>query len=215
MLITQVIGLGAAGNKAAIEVVNREVISPKDVLIINSTLQDITNINIDNLDADNIVQLIDPSSDKVRQQQGGCGKEPKVGEDLAIVAIESKVLDLNKFIRPDVQQIIIVTSLEGGTGCGASIVIAEEIKDKFSTKNHPISVAIIGFAGFENDERGMLNTISYFQRLSDEFVIDIISNKKFLRGGNNQLRACELANEESESVHISQNLKSPFLLNLQ
>ena len=88
--------------------------------------------------------------------------------------------------------IIIVTSSEGGTGCGASTVIADYMSSLLS-----IPVHMFVFTGFEDDVRGLKNTVDWFSDLKPEYVVQAISNKKFLEScGNNRFKAEAAANEE-------------------
>lgn len=193
MIESIVIGTGAAGNKGCILLAKNNVLPVENIVLANSTMQDIENIDLGGLLPENIIELRDKNSAADTQ---GCGKESKIGEQLAYDALDSGRLDLNKFIKPTTEQVIIVTSLGGGTGCGSSIAIANEIKEQFCTNGKNIAVRIIGFAGFDTDMRELNNTVSFFKRLSDDFVVDVICNSKFLTAGVTQLKACELANEE-------------------
>lgn len=196
MIKTQIIGTGACGNKAALKLAREGVIAPDDILLVNSTMQDIENIDLGDIPAANIVHLGTKDNKGNVTFASGAGKQAKVGEELAFNALDTGVLNLDSFIKPDTQQIIIVTSLAGGTGSGSSIAIAEEIRDNFSTPENPIAVRIIGFSGFENDLREIQNTLYFFKRIADDFVVDVICNKKYLTTGVSQLKACELANDE-------------------
>ena len=196
MIKTQIIGTGACGNKAALKLAKENVVAPDDILLVNSTMQDIENIDLGEIPAANIIHLGTKDNKGNITLASGAGKQAKVGEELAFNALDTGVLDLDSFIKPDTQQIIIVTSLAGGTGSGSSIAIAEEIRDNYSTPENPIAVRIIGFSGFENDLREIQNTLYFFKRIADDFVVDVICNKKFLTTGVSQLKACELANDE-------------------
>ena len=192
MINTAVIGTGAAGDKGCIALARENVIPVENIMLCNSTMQDIENIDLCGILPENIIELRDQNSPADTQ---GCGKESRIGEELAYNALDNGILDLEKVIKPDTEQVIIVTSLGGGTGCGSSIVIANEIRERFCSVR-PIAVRVIGFAGFDTDMRELQNTVSFFKRLSDDFVVDVICNSKFLTAGVTQIKACELANEE-------------------
>ena len=65
-MFCRLIGLGAAGNKAAITAVENEIIPIKHVMLVNSTLKDIP-ADYQNKDGANVKQFIGA--------YGGCGKE--------------------------------------------------------------------------------------------------------------------------------------------
>lgn len=175
----KVIGIGAAGNKAAINLIEKGVISEQNVKLINSTLRDIP---------EGYRQLAVKLSDDIR---GGCGKERNLAKDLSIKGIQSGSLELDSIMDPDDDLVIIVNSSEGGTGCGASSIIAKYMKQVVG-----VNVHCFVFTGFEEDSRGLQNTIEYFQDLEEGFTVEAISNKKFLDGNKNKLKAEKAANDE-------------------
>lgn len=177
MLTAKVIGVGAAGNKAAIHLLKKGVLNPDQVLIINSTLKDVP-----------------PEFKDVAIEFGngkGCGKERDYAKDMILKALQTKQIDLQSWITPEDNLVIIVTSVEGGTGCGASTIIAQYI-DQVLEKN----VHMFALCGFEDDVRGLKNTVDWFNDLSSKYVVEAISNKKFLTSDNNRQKAQEAANEE-------------------
>ena len=52
------------------------------------------------------------------------------------------------------------------------------------------------FTGFEDDARGLQNTVEYFQELQDNYTVEAISNKKFLSTSKNKQEAERKANNE-------------------
>lgn len=172
-----VLGLGAAGNKAVIRAIQLQVIKPAYGVLINSTEKDIPSEYKDN-------SIIIGNSLK------GCGKERNISKN-AIVSF-LKETDTFSNIPADVDRVVVVTSTEGGTGSGSAPILAKYIRDVVG-----INTSIFAFTGFENDARGMKNTISFMKELDDETTIQIISNKKFLDEANNNFtKAQELANDE-------------------
>ena len=179
MLNVQVIGTGAAGNNATITLLETGVIDKaKDILLLNSTKKDIPSKY-----TDYAIEFGD-----IR----GCGKEREVSRQMILEALRSKQIDLESFIRPETQMVIIVTSLEGGTGCGSALVLAEYVSSVLGKNVH-----LFAFAGFEDDPKGMANTVDWFKELNDQYTVEVISNKKFLEEANgNRHKAELLANEE-------------------
>ena len=56
---------------------------------------------------------------------------------------------------------------------------------------------IIAFTGFEEDVRGLSNTVEFFKEIGPNIVVQTISNASYLaKAGNNRLKAEEMANEE-------------------
>ena len=183
-MITKVIGIGAAGNKAAINVVENKIIDINSVMLINSTLRDIP--------ADYKGLKIEYAG-----SYGGCGKERKIAYDLAMKNLQEGVLPLKEFLHlgdPEKQAelVVIVNSTEGGTGSGSSVVIGKYIQQVLG-----IQVHMFGFAGFQSDVRGLKNTVEWFQELEDDFTVECIENSKFLTEcRNNKIKAEKAANAE-------------------
>ena len=183
-MITKVIGIGAAGNKAAINVVENKIIDIDSVLLINSTLRDIP---------------ADYKGLKVEYKgsYGGCGKERNIAFDLAMNNLKEGHLPLKDFLHLDdpekkAELVVIVTSTEGGTGSGSSVVIGKYIQQVLG-----IQVHMFGFAGFQSDVRGLKNTVEWFQELEDDFTVECIENSKFLpECRDNKIKAEKAANAE-------------------
>lgn len=170
------IGIGAAGNKAVMEAVDRNVVPVEDTIIINSTEKDFPA----GYDGKKIILSPDNS---------GCGKERAVAKKYALNAIQHG--ELNFDVSP-YRAIILATSVEGGTGSGSAPILAKYFKN-VANKN----VHLISFIGFEEDVRGLSNTIEFFQEVTDDIVVQSIKNSAFLReAGGNKFKAEELANIE-------------------
>lgn len=183
MLKAQVIGIGAAGNKATLEAINSKVVKVENTMLVNSTLRDIP-------------KEYDSKNGKVAEignsELEGCAKQREDGKSLALTALQNNKLDLDGFIKPDTDLVVVVTSTEGGTGSGASVIIAHYLKAVLK-----LNVLMFTFTGFEEDVRGLSNTVEFFKDLKEEYTVQILRNKKFLQEANgNMLKAETLANKE-------------------
>ena len=175
---TKLIGIGAAGNKAAIKAIESGVFTKDNVRLMNTTDRDVNH----NYDEISII---------FGNQRGGCGKERNLAKKLMLAALKDGSVDLSDFIENNDDVVIIVSSSEGGTGCGASTILAKYI-DSVLGKN----IHLFVFTGFEQDARGLQNTLEYFKDLDEAFTIESISNKKFLDDSINKADAENKANEE-------------------
>lgn len=173
----KIMGVGAAGNKAAIELINAKVVDVKDVILINSTSKDIP--------SDFKGKTIILSGDDT-----GCGKERCFAQEYTIKALKHDMID--DVIDSDDDSVIIITSLEGGTGSGSSPLIGQ-----YCAYTLGLNVHIIGFLGFEDDPRGLENTFDFFKELNFECDIMAIKNNAFMpEVNNNRFKAEQLANKE-------------------
>ena len=180
----KLIGIGAAGNKAAINAVENSVIAIDNVMLINSTLRDIP--------ADYKGLKIEYAG-----SYGGCGKERNIAFDLAMQNLKNGIIPLKEFLclddeRKKAELVVIVNSTEGGTGSGSSVVIGKYIQQVLG-----IQVHMFGFAGFQSDVRGLKNTVEWFQELEEDFTVECIENSKFLTEcRDNKIKAEKAANVE-------------------
>lgn len=174
-----VIGVGAAGNKAALTVAQmNEEITVDDVILVNSTTKDIPQ----GFTGQTIILSPDDT---------GCGKQRSDAKGYVISAIQSGKFDFDDKVN-DYDIIIVISSLEGGTGSGASPMIASYCSQHFGKNTH-----LIGFTGFEEDPRGLQNSVEFFQEIGDDLIVQVIPNNEFLRqAGNNKFKAEQLANKE-------------------
>ena len=172
----KILGFGAAGNKAAIECIKQGIIAENDVALLNTTLKDIPETYKD------LGYLF--SSDL-----GGCGKERNEGKKAMIKAIQSSELDMASFVDDDTQLVCLVASTEGGSGSG-SINIAAKY---YQAMNIPVHV--FSLIGFNDDVRGIKNTLAFFKDLDDGITLHTISNTEFLDYSGNHSKAEQLANE--------------------
>lgn len=175
------IGIGAAGNKAVLSTIEEGIIDVRDTCIINSTSKDFP-------------KDYNGKTVCLSHVDTGCGKERPVAFSYAKNAIaEGKFnfLSSDEFISI-YDSVVIATSVEGGTGSGATPIIA-----KFFSKVFKKNVHIFAFTGFQDDIRGLANTVEFFKEIEDTFTTHTISNAEFMpQAGYNKLKAEELANKE-------------------
>lgn len=180
MLNIKVIGAGAAGNKAAINLIEKGF-NINDVTLINSTAKDIPEKFRDR------AIIFGQNSNTL----GGCGKEREIGKKLILHDLKAGCVDLDGIADPNTRAVVIVSSTEGGSGSAATPIIAKYIKQVVGV---PVIVCL--FFGFNSDVRGMQNSIEICQELSDDYGIIGISNDKFLDDCNgNKLKAELSAND--------------------
>jgi cell division GTPase FtsZ len=178
-------GVGAAGNKAAIRVLEKGILDDKHVKLLNTATEDIPDQY--KVGTDLVI--------KFNSELGGCGKEPVKGKKAAVAAIKNGVLNLAEYIDPSSKAVAIVTAVEGGTGCGATPVLARY----FSMMNIPVH--IFAFIGFQDEVRGISNSLRFFKEIgdlddADHIILHTIQNRVFLDYTKNYHKAEQLANDE-------------------
>ena len=177
-LKAKVIGLGAAGNKAAITLIEEKVVDPKQVVLLNTTLKDVPEKY-----AEYAVEF---------GTMKGCGKERELAQEMFVYGIENGQVNINSLMDDDDDLVIIVTSLGGGTGNGSSSPAADYAYNILKTNVH-----LFAFAGFEDDAKELSNTVEWFKSLNPNYTVEVISNKKFLDDfGGNRTKAEYAANHE-------------------
>lgn len=180
MINVNLFGVGAAGNKAAITVLEKNYLDASHVKLVNTTTKDIPDKYKQGTDL--VVQF--------SSMLGGCGKEPSKGAKAITDAILNNKIDLASMITEDCKEVILVASTEGGTGCGATPVIAKF----FETMNIPVHV--FALIGFQDESRGLNNTLKFFKNLSDNVILHTIMNDQFLDYTGDYTKAEEAANDE-------------------
>ena len=170
------LGLGAAGNKAAIDAIENKVLPKEKVWLVNTTMRDIPEKYHDRA-------II------FGENLSGCGKERKLAKD----AILEKLRDdsdntFETIVEEDDDLAVLVANAEGGTGSGSIAIIAKYLKEVIGINTH-----IMAFTGFETDVRGLKNTVDFFQDMDEEYIIQTISNKKFLNECGGNIRKAEKA----------------------
>lgn len=176
----EVFGIGAAGNKAAIKAIEENVISKEYVKLFNTTTKDIP-AEYKNDD------LVVPFASSVL---GGCGKEPAKGRKAIEESMNNGNVDIAQMIHPNTREVVLVTSTEGGSGCGATPYIAKRL----IALNIPVH--IFAFVGFQEDFRSIKNTLMFFSNMDDSVILHVIKNADFLDYTNDYQSAEKLANEE-------------------
>ena len=172
-----IIGLGAAGNKAAMRALELGVVDTPDTVLVNSTVKDIP-------------EEYRETAIIIGHNLNGCGKEREISKSAIVEYLKAN--DTFSKIPANVDRVVVVTSTEGGTGSGSAPILAKYIRDVIG-----INTSIFAFTGFENDARGLKNTVNFMKEIDDETTIQIISNKKFLDDANNNfIKAQDLANDE-------------------
>lgn len=201
------IGVGAAGNKAVVTAINEKAVNVEDTIIVNSTAKDFPKEYTGRK-----IVLND------RSDGGGCGKERKFSNQLITKAIKEGKFNLNENIN-NYSTVIIATSIEGGTGSGATPMLA-----KFFNKVYTKNVHIMAFTGFEDDPRGLENAFNFFKEIDPALIVHTISNAAYLGSSKNRTKAEELANVEmarrikvftgQEFISGKQNIDDTDLLKL-
>lgn len=178
MLNFKVIGCGAAGNKAAIELIESGFDS-EQVILINSTYKDVP--------------------EEYRNKTiifgnglGGCGKERSLGKKMLYADMMNNKISPEEMIASRDKGVVLVGSTEGGSGSSAIPILAKYFKEVVG-----LNVICVLFFGFQDDTRGLQNSIELAQELSEDYTIVAISNAKFLKdANNNRFKAEALANKK-------------------
>ena len=176
-----VIGVGAAGNKAAIDLIENGVISEEHIVLINSTIKDIPeqyrNIKTIEIEGPN-----------------GCGQERSLAKEIILQSMKLNKIDPGTWISPEHgEKVIIIASLCGATGSGMAPVIA-----RYYSQVINIPTEIIGLVGFEDESaRALRNIMEFCQDLDESFTVQFIRNSAFLKAAKqNRTKAEKLANLE-------------------
>lgn len=173
----KIFGLGAAGNKATIQLLKDGVVEVGSVMLLNSTMKDIPK------------EYQDAAIEfgNVR----GAGKERDLAKKMLFNSLKNKEVDVDSFINPNDRIAVIVTSSEGGTGSGSSVILAQYLHQVLKMNVH-----LFVFTGFEDDARSLKNSVDWFSDLSEEYTVEAISNKAFLDEAKTRAEAEQLANKE-------------------
>lgn len=178
----KVFGIGAGGNKAAIKLLEENIMNQKDVYLLNTTTKDIPNQFKTGDKSKMVIQFA--------SLLGGCGKEPEKGKKAILNAIKNGQIDFGSLIENDTQEVVLVTTTGGGSGCGATPWIAKY----FLAMNLPVH--IYALIGFKDDAREISNTLNFFRNLDSDIILHTIKNEEFLDYTGNHHRAEEEANKE-------------------
>lgn len=173
-------GCGQGATKAMIYCIENGTLDRDECCIVNSTIKDIPEDYRDNC----IIISEDPDA--------GCGKVRSAAKKLMLTYLRNNPNVINELIPDDIQYVNIITTTEGASGSGASVVLAKYIESQLDL---PVIITLI--CGFESDTRGLQNTIEYFKDLEGgNYVIKTVSNKRFLEKTSNTFVAEKLANQD-------------------
>lgn len=177
LLKAKIICLGGGANKAGIALMNEIPELASSIMLVNTTLKDIP-------------MEYREHAIELQGDYKGCAKERSVARDIMLSNLKSGYFD---YPADDADAMtIIVTSAEGGTGSGATPILAKYISSVYKSHIH-----IFVFTGFNSDVRGLKNTVDLFKELDSDYTVQSISNKKFLDDAHgNTLKAEGLANKE-------------------
>jgi len=152
-------GIGAAGNKAAVDLVNMGVVNTQCVTLINTNDEDIL--------VEHDIQKI-----KLEIQFQDSAENYNVGKAamLNYLVEESKATNLYNPIPNDIDFVTIVTSSTDVTGSGASLMLAGYISDVLE-----IPVHLFAFQNGQINNEFMKNLI-----FLDSVTIHIIQNNRFI-----------------------------------
>ena len=174
---TKFFGIGQAGNKSVMRLLEKGICYKDDVVLVNSTKRDIPK------DFDGKTTIFNTT-------EGGCGKERSIAKKYVIDAIQTGKFD--EIFAQDYDSYVFITSLEGGTGSGSTPIIAKYCSEVLGKTVH-----VIAFAGFNADARGLQNSVEFFQEIDFECDVQCIDLKSFISAaGGNHLKAEELADDE-------------------
>ena len=174
-----VIGVGACGNKAAINIMDKGILPDNCIKLINTTAKDIPT---EYRNQENMFYKF--------SSLDGCGKESSKGKSEMIKSISTRDIILGDMLNTDTQEVVLVTAVEGGTGCGATPVIAQYFIGM------GIPVHVYAFIGFQDETRGINNTLRFFKELPSEVILHTIKNEEFLDYTENFSKAELAANDE-------------------
>lgn len=179
-LVSFTFGCGQGATKAMIACIEAGVLDKDYCRVVNSTIKDVPA----EYQRDAIIISDDPNA--------GCGKVREAAKVLMNDYIKNNQGIFDELISEDVDYVNILATSEGASGSGSSVVLAQYIKKQLEI---PVIVTLI--SGFENDTRGLQNTINYFRDLNGgNFTVNTISNKRFLKEANNNTFIAEgMANE--------------------
>ena len=162
MLRFQVIGCGAAGNKATINLVESEVLNKDEFsyLLINSTSKDI------------------PANYREKalifgKSLGGCGKERDIAKDMIIHDEDNGIRALDKMVDPYADVVIVCGSTEGGTGSASVPMISKYIS---SVLKQPVIASSLASMMMPEECRIALKSARNFLRMLESSLSATLSS---------------------------------------
>ncbi len=178
----KVIGCGAAGNKAAITLIENGYPEASTALV-NTTKKDIP-------------EKYQSLATIFGTGFGGCGKERKLGKSTLLESLKQDSTMYDELLDEEDDAVVLVGSTEGGSGSASIPLLA-----KYYSEVHDMNVICVLFFGFGEDTRGLQNSIELCQELSETYTVIGISNEKFMAAANkNKFKAERLANEKFVSI---------------
>lgn len=187
MLNIKAIGLGAAGNKAVINLVKKEKITKDNILLLNSTAKD-----IEKEYADKSI-IFGTTQNKL----GGCGKERYLGYNLLLNDMKAGRVSFDNFADPSTTNcVLVVASTEGGTGSSTAPIVANYLKNALG-----VNVILVLLFGFGSDVRGLKNTIATCKDIKSDYGVIAISNAKFLDEDTSTIKAEQKANDYLADIY--------------
>lgn len=199
MLKTKVIGTGAAGNSAVIELLKEGILDKGDILLVNSTNKDIP------------AEYEDMSA-IYNRATGGASKERSAAKELCLDALRNDkdfISKIDGFLDPDTELLIFATSASGGTGSGSTPILAKYFDTVIRKAVPKLKICIFPINGFEDDVRELQNTLEFFQEIDPKFTVQSVSNKKFLDDGMTRTASeisADKAFAEKVSIMIGKNI---------
>ena len=181
MLRSFTFGCGQGATKAMITAIDNGVLDKGRCVVVNSTIKDVPS----EYRPTAIIISDDPDA--------GCGKVRDAARALMNDFIKVNPNYLEELIPEDTDYVNIITTSEGASGSGSSVVLAQYISNSMQL---PVIITLI--TGFESDVRGLQNTINYFRDLKGANCgIITVSNRRFLNEANGNIFVAEkLANED-------------------
>ena len=170
MLNIKVVGVGFGGTKGAIRGVENGIIPKEKLMIINSTLKDIP------LAYEDVAAYYS-------RAYGGSAKERSSAKELCLDALKNDELFIQKvdsFVDATTEVVIFVVAPEGGTGSGSVPILAKYFNTVIRKRFPKLKIQIFTLNGFEDDPRGLQNTIEFFQELDESYTVQSISMKKLM-----------------------------------
>ena len=179
MLRSITFGCGQGATKAMLHCIDTGILVKESCFVVNSTIKDIP---VDYRDGAIIISD-DPDA--------GCGKVREAARSLMIDWLRENSTTIDSIVD-GADYVNIMSTTEGASGSGASVVLAQYIKSQLEI---PVIITLI--TGFETDARGVRNTIEYFKDLEGgDFVVRTFSNKKYLENSSNTFAAEAAANKD-------------------
>lgn len=185
MLKSFTIACGQGATKAMIKCIEKGILKPEECIIVNSTTKDIP---VDYREGGKSgVQNIIISNNK----DAGCGKVRENAKILMKEYIDNNPDKIEGLLDKleNADFIHIMSTTEGASGSGASVVLAEYLDQALMYEVGEgnwakVPIIITAISGWESDLRGVQNTINYYKDIAGKnYTIHTVSNKKYNENG--------------------------------